>query len=190
MNETNATRGNPWLLISPKSLIGRLVQISLDTYELAGPHLYIPPLLINDCLSGVHKRTGFSKVSFMGIPQGNFDGVPDADSDWGKIRTITFYNSEPDFQPQFLANPDFISYLNQHHFYVPVRVYCGSNQRQSFGDGEEADSEVFSYVGWGIVQLFRPGKGFEQRWRDKDPWLKRLRESEADLLERHPQATP
>ena len=186
MDEVGSVNGCPWSTISPESLKGQIVQISLDRFELAGPHLYIPPILICDSVHGMHKKTGFSKVSFLGIPQGEFDGIPANNSSFPGISVISFYNSEPDLQPQFLAHHDFIRYLDRYQFRVPVRVFWSSESRQTFRRGEEADSDAFAYLGWGVVQLFKPGRGFEQPWNEKDPWLDRLRKSEESLLQMHP----
>lgn len=182
MKGKTGTGGDKWSRIPPESLKGRLVQISLDKYELAGPHLYIPPLLVSDCVSGTHRVTGFSKISFLGAPQGDFQNLPEDPASMPALGSISFYNSEPSLQPQFLTDPDFVGYLNAHHYYVPVRVFSSPTPKRAFHVGEEADSTTFSYLGWGIVQVFEPRKGFPQSWRQNDPWLKRLQDSEKRLL--------
>ena len=188
MNKRGIAEDRKWLTISPKRILGMIAQISLDRYELKGSHLYIPPLLITDCVPGIHINTGFAKISFLGMPQGEFEGIESADSDFSKIRRISFYSSEPSLQPQFLLSQDFLKYLDKYKFRIPVRVYWSSTPRQSFDDYEEADSEDFSYIGWGVCQLFIPEKGFPQPWSEDDPWLTRLLAAEVELMARHSRA--
>ena len=185
MDETDSIKEYTWSTIPPNSLKGRIVQISLDRYELAGPHIFIPPVLVCDSVFGTHKKTGFSKISFLGVPLGESEGAPATDSSFPNMSVISFYNSEPDLQPQFLISDDFIRYLNRYHYRVPVRVFWSSDSRRAFRRGEEADSDAFAYVSWGIVQLFKPGIGYEQPWNEKDPWIDRLLKSEKMLLQQH-----
>lgn len=184
-SEADAIAKREWLGIPPDELVNRIAQISLDTYELGGPHIFIPPVLVTDYRSGKHSKTGFSKVSFLGTVLGQIEGCPEEDSEYSRIRTITFFNVEPDLQPQFLIDADFLRYLGRYGYSVPVRVYGSLTLRKDFAENEEADSDAFFYVGWGTVQIFRPGKGFDRSWNKNNPWYERLRGVEAELLEKY-----
>jgi hypothetical protein len=168
--------------IKPHDLIGRIVQISLDKYELGGPHMLIPPLRVVSCAEGEYNKTDMPRIVFLGTPLGPFKGTEHREARFASIRAIEFHSASPVLPPHYLLDKAFASFCGNIGYSPPVLVFGSTLDSAKISSSMLVSGKDFFYVGYGMLQVFREDFGFDMPWPEPDQWLEDLRKNEARLL--------
>lgn len=170
--------------VDPHDLVGMIVQISLDRYELGGPHMLIPPLRVASCSEDRYEDTDVPRIAFLGEPLGSFRGTDHEDARFSRIEAIEFHSASPALPASFLLDTDFVSFCRGINYFPPVVVWGTTLPASEVGHSTLSIGERFFYIGYGMLQVFREGIGFEVPWPEPDPWIEELKEFEQLLLAR------
>ena len=180
----------PQVDAKPTSLLGHVVQIALSKDQLRGHTKLIPPLrvvryvLSKDSTDSSSTETA-PLIFFQGIPVRAFLALDEFAEEFSYLTektVIMFYSNLDELQPHFCLDPVFLEYLEKEREHIPVEVFVKSSGTKLHEDDSLAYRSNYTYLDFGVLQLFVPRRGFVNPWPSSYPHKEHLARIEQLML--------
>lgn len=181
----------PEVDLRPGILLGHIVQIALSKDQLGKETRLIPPLrVVKYVLSVDHNSPSAASdvppmIYFLGLPLPEFLTMKEFASLFGyvaKDSLFMFHSNYEELQPHFCLDQGFLGYLERERESVPIDVYMAGQSNGSFSDEMASDRANYTYMDFGLMQLFVPSRGFVSPWPSRYPLRDELTRIQESLL--------